>query len=643
MPCVVALGSFLLFTAELMLSKHLLPLFGGSASVWTGALMFFTALLVVGYAYAAWITRQAPQFQRVTQALLVVASVLWAPLLWWIPPYSISLVGVVGVLAVWIALPFTVLATGASLMHSWYPAQSYRLYAVSNVGSFAALVLFPFVFEPLITWPQMRIVWIGAYIAWCCAVLLLSRSPRQLEPYAIVKKHSWRWITLAALPTALLASATAYGAQIIAPMPLVWMLPLAAYLGSFVVAFAGFGNTSLTGVIVVLIAGVLWSLDPAIQSHVLPILGAVLGFIFFASVRIHAHLYAQRPPDASASWFYLCLAAGGFLGTATVGVVCPILFSDYFELPLLVAAATALFVAWLPLTRGIRLWVIAGTVVLIPVGLATFLSAGRLGIHFENPTLRTRNFYGVSTVAFVPQATVLLHGRTLHGMQLTAPDQKYLATTYYSGLSGVGRAIQFERSRQPALSVGIVGLGVGTLAVYCTARDVFTFYEIDSHIVSVATTEFSFLSLCPQATTAVGDARISLTHAPAQTKFDLLVLDAFDGDAIPIHLLTREALQTYSSHMVSSTSIIAFHISNRMLDLAPQVLRLAQDGGYASMVIRDEGNDAISAVPTVWVLLARDGLVFKDGAFAGTDSYPPPPAERVWTDEYASVLSALRW
>lgn len=641
---VVFLGSFLLFTAELMLSKRVLPLFGGSASVWTGALMLFTALVVIGYAYGVWITQKPATFQRRVHSVLVLASVASLPLLWSSPAHSISLVGVVCVLVQWIAFPFVLLATGTSLMHSWHPSYSYRLYALSNAGSFAALVLFPFVFEPMLSMPDMRTLWVIGYVVWCAGVVLLARHPQRLAIQSRRYEHMGHWALLASIPTALLASATAYSAQMIAPMPLVWMLPLAAYLASFIVAFAGYGNTSGTTIVTLAIAAALWALDPAKQAHVLLILFLLVTFIFVASVRIHARLYSLRPVDTRAASFYLAVSLGGFLGTGFVAIVCPIIFSDYFELPLLVTAAVALGIFWLPCGGSVRIWTRAVAAVVLPVALASFLAGGRLGIHFDSASVKARNFYGVTTVAFLPEARVLLHGRTLHGMQLTAPDQQYVATTYYSGLSGVGRAVRFERSRHSSLSVGVVGLGVGTLAVYCAPGDAFTFYEIDPRIVRIATTDFTYLDYCPHVRIATGDARLSIANAvDTSPAFDLMVLDAFDGDAIPVHLLTREALATYGRVLASSSAIIAFHISNRMLDLAPQVVRLAQDGGYASMVIRDQGDDAISAVPTVWVLLARDSAVFTHAAFAGTDSYPPRAARRVWTDEYASLLSALRW
>jgi hypothetical protein len=651
----IASASFLLFLIEPMMGKRILPYFGGSSSVWAGSLLFFTGMLCVGYGYAYLLTRYAGRWQgRVHAAFALCSVVALASMQWPVLDHSLPLLAVLLTLTRWIGVPFVFLASTGPLLQRWYAHTSgepYRLYALSNAASFAALFAYPFIVEPSFALSVSLGVWRSGVVVFALLMLWLSYAQKysshtDVEIAHVPRTIVLRWLGLATLPAVLLVTITTQLTQVIAPIPLLWTIPLAIYLFTFILAFSGYGDSGATSMLAIVAAAAACGLTPAAN----PLIGlqmlAYLALLFAGSLRCHASLYALRPPAAQLPLFYLVLSFGGFVGAVLVAFLAPIVFSDYWEFPLAMAAVALVSISmsrWCHSSPRYErmLKVIASVGVLI--ACTAFVAQDRLSNANMGIGQRERNFYGVTTVVRMPEATALVHGRTLHGMELLGASSTE-PTTYYTPTSGIGRAVAYERATKGALRVGTIGLGTGSLAAYCRAGDSFVFYEIDARIERIARDDFGYLSGCAGVDVRIGDGRVTLSQEGSAAKrdsYDILAIDAFNSDSIPLHLLTREALNVYANSLADQASIIAFHISNRYLDLAPEVIRLAADGGFASMVIRDDGSHGTLGVPTSWVLLARDSRVFKTAAFAGSDSRPPKAADTAWTDDYASVWTAV--
>lgn len=644
----ISLSALLIFLIEPMAGKVLLPTYGGSASVWSACLLFFTAFLCLGYAYAYVLIQRGNVFQRRMHGVLLVAAALWVcafpiPVI----PVSEPIVSVLLVLSAWLGLPFIALAATGPLLQQWYASvfgEPYHLYSISNLASFAGLFAYPFLLEPAVPLSVDLTLWRVGVV--CCFALLALVAWLSSSAHLVVRERvrfpsQWPvYVALAAVPSMLLVVVTTQVTQVIAPVPLLWVVPLALYLLSFVIAFVGRGDTLIVGSLVLLSAAASYALTPPPTGFVPLQALALMAVLFFGALRFHARLYALRPAAPQLGGFYLALALGGAIGTLIPAVLAPAFLNDYWEFPVafaVAAAGTVYFIdARAPLSRALRI-VLGATII---TSFCVFVGDNRLASVTEGTISRSRDFYGVLTLSKTPEALALIHGRTLHGLQLSDPAQAQLPTTYYTPASGIGRAVAFLRSEHlGGMRVGVVGLGTGSIASYCTPDDTFSFYEIDPQMVRIAEDDFTYLAHCAGASVVVGDGRISL--ASSSSTFDLLAIDAFNNDSIPVHLLTREALSVYAKRLAGTRSVVAFHVSNRYLDLEPVVIRLAADSGFASMVIRDDGTSGTVGVPTIWVLLAQDASVFTSPAFRGTDSLPPPPAPRVWTDDYASVWTAV--
>lgn len=651
---VISGAAFLLFAVEPMVGKLILPEFGGAASVWAVSLIFFTSALTLGYGYAFLITRCSARTQRLLHVSFALLSILALTRIYAEPietPWPLT--SVLATLANTIGVPFVFLAATGPLLQRWYAEryrEPYRLYALSNAASFLALCAYPFLIEPRAGLRFSFLVWaIGVAGVAALVVLLTSRVRDSSVPCAsirIVWSDLLRWIGYAALPAGMLVAVTAQLTQAVAPIPLLWVVPLGVYLASFVVAFTGRGDSNLVSIVVLAAAAAAFVLTPT-ETALVPLqILAYVAVLAATGVRCHARIYATRPATQELPLFYIVLSIGGMLGTILVALVAPLIFSEYWEFPVVVAVAAwaALWCisyrsAWDERVREIRILASLGVL----VALAAFVGGDRLSAVAVGSVRHERNFYGVTTVVRTQEATALVHGRTLHGLEVNGATST-LPTTYYTPLSGIGRAMSFVRARQGAMRVATVGLGTGTLAAYCRTGDTFVFYEIDPRIVRIAKDDFSYLERCADTEVRLGDARLTLSDEATDAgrdSFDIVAIDAFNSDAIPLHLLTREALALYAGRLADG-GMITFHISNRYLDLAPSLIRLAADGGLASMVIRDDGSRGVLGVPTTWVLMSRDAQVFKAAEFAGSDSLPPPSAKLVWTDDYTSVWSAVK-
>jgi spermidine synthase len=665
----IFLSAFLLFQVQPLIAKMILPWFGGTAAVWTVCMLFFQLLLLAGYVYAHACARlRAPRQRFLHIALLLLAaatlplaaSAAWKPAGGEDPTWRIF-----GLLATSVGLPYFALSTTGPLVQAWYarshPGKSpYRLFALSNLGSMLALLSYPAVVEPLLPLRLQTAIWSGGFVVFAILCTALAwRSPGAGDAPAPAAAAAEKpgpgvqalWAGLACCASALLLAFTGYMSLNVAAIPLLWVLPLALYLLSFVLCFDASGWYRRWLFLPLLAAGFaavcasLFKSNPSIWMMI-PLYSATL---FAACMVCHGELARAKPDPRYLTGFYLMLALGGALGGMFVGLVAPNVFDELYELPIAMLALCVL--VGLALYRD-RSSILHGRGA-IPAGLVlaaltVTLGAGLTKVYRENSAdtrVVTRNFYGVLTVSDSgegPDAMRMLsHGTIVHGKQFLQDDRRDWPTTYYGMESGVGLAILEARARG-RVRVGVVGLGSGTLAAYGRAGDVFRFYDINPKVVELARSEFSFLGDSPARVEVVlGDARLSLEREAGQN-LDVLALDAFSSDAIPVHLLTSEAIQVYLRHLKPG-GVLAVHISNRYLDLAPVVQQAARRLGLeVRQVVNDDDDDA-GVYTSDWMLLSVSPAPFeREPLRSAAQKIDAEPRVRLWTDDYSDLVHILK-
>jgi hypothetical protein len=698
------LSAFLLFGVQPLAGRYTLPWFGGTPAVWTACMLFFQGALLAGYAYAhASATRLPPRRQvQLHLGLLVLAvGALVGRALWMGSPVAPGpewrstgkealLTGrLLAMLAVTLGLPFFVLSTSAPLLQSWFsrarPGVSpYRLYALSNAGSLLALLGYPFLLEPTLSRSAQGQAWgVGflLFAAGCaaCAWDVWKRAeapaPGQAPEQAPGDSqrpdpwHSLAWLGLSACASVLLLATTNQLSRDVAAGPFLWVLPLGLYLLTFILAFereAFYRRGVWVPLLIVSVGGVLRAFFEGPHWPLSFQLLAYGGALLAGCMVCHGELYRLRPAPRHLSAFYLQVSAGGVLGGVFVGLVAPHVFDTYGEYPLALAASC--LVALVPLLssspnegvlarlgRLARVFLLASAVMGLGVSLLDIRREVRVTV---------RNFFGVVQVLELgvgdPERHLfaLKHGTTTHGFQLAEASRRSRPTAYFTADSGLGLAIAEQRrlreasGRPPALRIGVLGLGVGTSAALAEAADSVRFYEINPAVISLAQGEggyFSYLRDTPARVEVVrGDARISLEQELERGEargFDVLALDVFSSDAIPMHLLTREAMALYRAHLAPG-GVLALHISSSHLDLQPVTLAHARDSGmHATLVINKSEGDRLRSA---WVLLAPDARFSQGPTFTGTAARvyrlkaADAPAPILWTDEHHSVLPVLR-
>jgi SAM-dependent methyltransferase len=668
----IFLSSFLLFLVQPLIARLILPWFGGTAAVWTTCMLFFQTLLLAGYAYAHGASaRLSPRAQAIVHSVLLglaIATLPIAPGENWKPlgteePISYILL----VLAVAVGLPYLLLASTSPLLQAWFArarpgADPYRLFAVSNLASLLALVGYPLVVEPFLGNREQVFWWsaLFAVFAVLCAGLSWSvSSPRQVEEAreadgpAPGRGDVLLWLALSATGSAILLAITNHVTQNVAAIPLLWLAPLTLYLLTFIVAFEGghlFGRELYRpevfwSVLLVWLAGMAWLLaDTRFQFDLWLQVGMYLSGLFVACLFCHGELYRARPPARHLTAFYLTISAGGAVGGLLVAVVAPLAFNAYYEMGLaLVAVAVLAAVRYAPVNALAR-W--ASLAVLLGVAGA----AAYEGASFQkNVAVSERSFYGVLRVKEYGAAGSdyhlrrLVHGVIMHGEQYLDAERRRKPTTYYQPSSGIGAALAAAQARGP-VKVGVIGLGTGTLAAYGRKGDEFRFYDINAQVVALARSHFSFLADTEaRVDVALGDARLTLEREPAQG-FDVLAVDAFSSDAIPVHLITKEALAVYLRHM-KPDGVIAFHVSNRFLSLPPVVGRLAKELGVHAALVSDSGKEGDDDHTTTdWVLVSRDPKALQAKAIleASPEAPEDKPGWRTWTDDYSNLVQILK-
>ncbi|MBI2030742.1 hypothetical protein HYT05_03900 [Candidatus Kaiserbacteria bacterium] len=542
----IGLSAFLLFAIEPMTVKHLLPWFGGSSEVWATSLVFFTALLFVGYSYVYFLSRRPLRQQPIIHFYMIALAVcatffslyqwhsIYPPLDWTIGNTAPPALNVLKALLFAIGAPFFFLSTTGPLLQYWYGISSrkdpYILYALSNAGSLAALIGYIFVAEPYSTLSVQAGLWAAFFLA-CVAInvaiivrfyrdagkheakslLAREKSDRSLSASS---QEYLAWIWYGALPAFMLVATTVEITQVIAPVPLLWIVPLILYLLAFIFAFAGIGRSIFVPLFLLGATGSAYYYATLSSVQIIEGTFAYLALLFLVSLCCGAQLYRLRPATSGLPFFYLALSFGGMIGTLCASIVAPLVFTDFWEFPLGIALSAGVAVylideAFFPRILTVRE---IPFVKIFAVAVISYLFAGVLLINDAYTSVHSRNFYGSVRVQFGTGWTSLMHGTTLHGVQLSDPEQKYLPITYYTSQSGVGRAITFEREARKGkdVRVGVIGLGTGTMAAYCRPGDTFVFYEIDPQIVDLAGKYFSYLAHCAGASVRLGDARTLL-------------------------------------------------------------------------------------------------------------------------------------
>ena len=680
----VFVSAFLLFQIQPLISKAILPWFGGTPSVWTTCMLFFQTLLCGGYAYSHLLTAKLrTRWQAMLHVTLLVVSLAFLnilPSIAWKPVGAESPTLRIAVLLLsTVGLPYFLLSTTGPLLLRWFsfiePTTSpYRLYALSNAGSLVALLSYPILFEPLMRISIQANSWsIGfcVFAALCFAcVVRLWRLPQDIrqrtEPAGHVNRKSRHvttgtyvvWFSLAMVASTMLLAETNEVCQDVAVIPFLWVIPLSLYLLSFILCFESDRwyrrNWYAIGTAVLVLA-VCW-LQSFGSLIFLPLqLAIYFGTLFSICMLCHGELARMRPDPGSLTAFYLTLSAGGAGGGLFVGLLAPMIFPAFWEhyLGLLAACIIAVIVysddrGWASEDRRPpMLW--TGLAIALFTGVGTVFAAAIM--NYTESIAMVRNFYGVLEVETddIEDAVVLRHGRIMHGIQLKGIPS--LPTMYYGFKTGVGRSIEELRDRRTPLKIGLVGLGAGTLAAYGKMGDTFRFYEINENVTLLAQRHFTFLKNCPSTVEIIhGDARLVLENEAPQ-EFDLLVLDAFSGDAIPTHLLTQEAMQSYLRHL-RPNGLIAIHISNLHFDLRRVTDALAAASDLHSITLEtapvmdsDTGTQSLIDPGSRWVLLARDAELLNRPRYTEIAAHDPLPSARhvLWTDDFSNLIEVLDW
>src|SRR5256886_779310 len=656
----IFLSSFLLFLVQPLIARLILPWFGGSAAVWTTCMLFFQMLLLAGYAYAHVLGKLAGRRQAIVHSVLLLAALATLPVMpaesWKPAGEQEPITRILLLLGATVGLPYFRVASTSRLSQAWFararPGRNrYRLFALSNFAWLIALLGYPFFVEPVFAAREEVNLWswlFAAFALLCAAVAW--RTPRaaavsEIEAAAPVAKaeYAW-WLGLSATGSVLLLSVTNHLTQNVASVPLLWLVPLSLYLATFIIAFEGKGwyqPRFLWPLLLVALVAMAWLLiDTDYHYHLALQLGVFLPGMFVGCLFCHGELYRTRPAPQHLTAFYLTISAGGALGGLLVAVVAPLVFTGYFELGVGLAALAVL--ATLRFVQVGRIAYMASLVVVLGVGACATYDGFR---HQRDVRVAKRSFYGVLRVkeygipGEASHLRRLVHGTIMHGEQYMSDPVRRMLTTYYTETSGIGAAIRSKQDH--AVRVGVIGLGTGTIAAYGRGGDRYRFYDIDANVIQIARSEFTFLGdSAAHPETALGDARLTLEREPPQG-FDVLAVDAFSSDAIPVHLITREALQTYVRHMKPG-GIVAFHVSNRFLDLIPVVARLAKELELAAaLVAGDLDDDADSSVKSrsEWVLVSRDAKALRASAIVDAGAAPAEdrPGWRTWTDDYSNL------
>jgi spermidine synthase/uncharacterized membrane protein len=666
---LVFLASTLLFGIQPMTGRMLVPYFGGAVHLWLTCVVVFQALLLMGYAWAHWV---APRIGAWHLLLFVIAGLVLPLTIVAEPATDAPLGAVIWAVVRGVGLPFLALSTVSVVAQLWYarssvglPGQPYALYAASNAGSLLALLAYPLIMEPLMGVQAQRWIWTAMYGLFVVVAVLsfwvarpVGWGPAQVHEGGVgpgiqptARDRLW-WLVLSSVPSGFLLATTNIIASEMGSFPLVWALPLALYLGSFMVVFRdGGGVPRWLGAIWV---EVMFVSIVAYLFGVTTLVGVGLCTLVLLAftVLLHGELYERRPDARYLTEFYLYMSLGGFIGGGLVTFAAPTLFVGVWEYPLMLGLGIAILAVrhWRQVVgyyrrahivpAGLRLTVLTAMVMVIGLSLSVKTS------DLQNQLDAYRNFYGVFRVYKhrYEEADItvrqIIHGSTLHGMQIIEPERSLTPTAYYDESQCIAHS--FDAVASPR-SIGILGLGAGALAGFGRSGDRFDFYEIDPDNEALARRWFTFLEESPAVVSVrVGDGRLLLEQATE--RYDLLHMDAFSGDGIPSHLLTLEALRIYEQRLAPE-GLLLLHISNRFYDLRGVIRATAAIDGWAGVFYETTNTVTPPVAPARCVVLARsaerlDGLVARGwkrlGPGDGSEVMKP------WTDDYVNLLGSLR-
>ena len=711
-------SAFLLFSVQPMISRMILPRLGGSPAVWNVCVVFFQAALLLGYFYADLsANRLRPRHQVWLHAAILLAGFSVLPLSFGdaTPPAGMSPpLWLLGRLALAVGLPFVAISTTAPMLQSWFARTShgrapdpYFLYAASNTGSLLALLLYPVLIETTLGIDMQRLLWMAGYGAVAVGVLLsgglmlaspgrdvVAHALRPAPPLAV--RVQLRWIALAFLPSGMMLAVTTYISADVASAPLFWVLPLAIYIATFMLAFGRVRRgiprwLTRFQVVALVLAAVMTLVGAAGVVRLGLSLGVALAAFGATAALCHLKLAQERPEVGHLTRYFLLISVGGVLGGVFAGLLAPMLFNGPWEYPILLLAAAAfrptavaksvpakapmsgLAIAILALMglamvwagtpyapasvrpMGHTLWIVlpalASLLVFRPgrsfaVGIAGLLFLAVLS-RLESAEVNARDFFGTDRVVVMADddTTVLEHGTTKHGFQGNRPGEATTPLGYYHRAGPFGRLMGVMDRRMPAdADVDVLGLGTGGLACYARPQERWEFREIDPEVIRLALDDryFHFLAQCGNHPSVVlGDARITLEAEPAR-RYDLIILDVFTSDSVPVHLLTQEALAAYFSHLKPG-GVVAFHVTNRYLNLVPVAARLAAAEGATARHLVVDGVQPVStrAMRSEVMVLAPAGGNLDDFAADGWDR--PAPGPKLWTDDKSDIYSVVRW
>ena len=672
----IVLSAFLLFLIQPMIGKFILPWFGGSPSVWTTCMLFFQVMLLCGYAYAhISISCLKPRTQGLLHLTLLLAAVVALPVIpseiWKPDGPDWAEVGILVLLTATIGLPLFVLSATAPLLQAWfgrqYPGVSpYGLYAFSNGASLAGLISYPFIIEPAIRLKTQGWAWSAGFgcfamvCGWCAVrqftVGMKETAIEEDKPMPLVPRlDSALWVGWSACGSVMLLATTSQLTQDVAVVPMLWVIPLALYLLSFVICFAGtrwYWRPMWLVAFPLAIIGLTTVQPLSLMTQIY----LYCGTLFIACMICHGELFRLKPAAAALTVYYLFISIGGALGGIVCSLVAPLAFSGFWEYPFGIAAICLLLIVRMVRELEARwrfnptpAWIaVFALTVIALVGFVVRVRDLRDGI-----VVTVRSFYGVLSVGervgdHGPER-MLFHGQVWHGVQFFSDNLRRSPVAYYGPTSGLGLAASVLRDRdgegKQRLRIGAIGLGAGVVAAYGRKDDDVHFYEINPDVVSLAREYFTYLIDTPARVAVVlGDARLSLERERATGKsqqFDLLVLDAFSGDAVPLHLLTREAFMLYDHHLAPG-GILAVNISNQLLDMTPLIFGLARDGSrWASLIVDPHEDDSIQ-FNSRWVLVARDEFTLKNPAVVGRAALPGDPSGWMcFTDDYSNLFQLV--
>ena len=687
------LGAFLLFLVQPLIANIILPWFGGSAAVWTACMMFFQVTLVAGYAYAHIVRRTLSCKHALgLHAVLLIAACGWLPI---IPdpalqpdPGSDLNLAIAKTLLMTVGLPYFLLSANSTLVQMWLQALSqnaanvakatttiggspYRLYAVSNLGSMSALVLYPFCIQPAATLTGQSWIWSAAFITFAVLSVATAWPTRRIDRWQSVTEtvedsatvgrlRIGIWFALAAVASVVLLATTNLICQEIASAPFLWILPLSAYLGSFVICFQSPRLYHRPTFITLLCVFVVLSIA-VVQAHIylsmLIQIVVLTGVCFFVAMVCHGELERTKPPASNLTAFYLTLSLGGASGGIFTACIAPHIFDGFYEFhfAILACLGIVLYRVYQSSTATGKIFTTAGCGLAAAITLSSYMLQTHSHLQ-ANVVIKTRNAYGIVAVKQNDTYRRFISGNVDHGGQFIAPEKSLLPSGYYTTNSGAG--IAFRRLRQyrsesispgsthdEKLDVAVIGMGIGAMLAWSQPQDQFTMYELNPAVVDIANDHFTYLGhFANQTRIEIGDGRLLLKRDTVQgrpRKFDLIFVDAFSSDAIPQHLITSQCVDLYLRHLADD-GILIFHITNRFVDLRPVIATFAKQKRLSSLI--RENKNTPDDRGTLWVLLSRRQSMFDPEWIKHLQSpWPQDMPDIGWTDDFAPLAPVTLW